>query len=117
MLRHRRREVPEAIFGLQLGLPRGSKSQKKRKGALHPHLAEGAVGALLCWTILAGISSATAYPLANTSMTPSGTGTVKVGEYPNSKSTEGCYKRDCKKDPKKQLSSSCEEEVKKQICI
>lgn len=41
----------------------------------------------------------------------------KGGKYPNSKSTGGCYKKDCKKDSQKQLSSSCELEVKKQICI
>uniref|UniRef100_A0A7S3ENF0 Uncharacterized protein n=1 Tax=Rhodosorus marinus TaxID=101924 RepID=A0A7S3ENF0_9RHOD len=41
----------------------------------------------------------------------------KGGKYPNSKSTGGCYKKDCNKDSQKQLSSSCEEEVKKQICI
>lgn len=41
----------------------------------------------------------------------------KGGKYPNSKSTEGCYKTDCKNDGKKQLTSSCVKEVKKQICI
>uniref|UniRef100_A0A7S2ZNX2 Uncharacterized protein n=1 Tax=Rhodosorus marinus TaxID=101924 RepID=A0A7S2ZNX2_9RHOD len=42
----------------------------------------------------------------------------KGGKYPNSKSTEGCKKKVCKNNSgDKQLSSSCEKEVKKQICI